>query len=93
MEPTVSVIIPAYNVAPYIGETLQSVFAQTFTDYEVIAINDGSPDVVEFEEAQGKFTGARNAFKKANKHYRKAKLTLAILLLRLSPRLLSCLYT
>lgn len=49
MEPTVSVIIPAYNVARYIGETLQSVFAQTFTDYEVIVINDGSPDIAELE--------------------------------------------
>jgi len=47
----VSVIIPAYNVAPYIVETLESVFAQTFTDYEVIVINDGSPDTDEFERA------------------------------------------
>jgi glycosyltransferase involved in cell wall biosynthesis len=45
----VSVIIPAYNVAPYIGETLESVFAQTFTDFEVIIINDGSQDTEEFE--------------------------------------------
>jgi len=49
--PKVSVIIPAYNVAPFIGETLDSVFAQTFTDYEVIVINDGSPDSDEFERA------------------------------------------
>jgi glycosyltransferase involved in cell wall biosynthesis len=47
--PAVSIIIPAYNVAPFIGETLQSVFAQTFADYEVIVINDGSPDTEEFE--------------------------------------------
>jgi glycosyltransferase involved in cell wall biosynthesis len=47
----VSVIIPAYNVAPFIGETLDSVFAQTFTDYEVIVVNDGSPDTEEFEHA------------------------------------------
>ena len=47
--PKISVIIPAYNVAPYIGETLESVFAQTFTDFEVIVINDGSPDTREFE--------------------------------------------
>jgi glycosyltransferase involved in cell wall biosynthesis len=47
--PTVSVIIPAYNTAAYIGETLDSVFAQTFTDYEVIVINDGSPDTAELE--------------------------------------------
>jgi glycosyltransferase involved in cell wall biosynthesis len=42
--PTVSVIIPAYNAAPFIGETLRSVFAQSFSDFEVIIINDGSPD-------------------------------------------------
>jgi glycosyltransferase involved in cell wall biosynthesis len=42
--PSVSVVIPAYNVAPYIGETLNSVFAQTFTDFEVIVVDDGSPD-------------------------------------------------
>jgi glycosyltransferase involved in cell wall biosynthesis len=47
--PRVSVIIPAYNIATFIGETLQSVFAQTFADYEVIVINDGSPDTEEFE--------------------------------------------
>jgi glycosyltransferase involved in cell wall biosynthesis len=49
--PSVSVIIPAYNVAPFIGETLESVFAQTFTDFEVIVVNDGSPDTEEFERA------------------------------------------
>ncbi len=47
--PTVSVIIPAYNAAMYIDEALQSVFAQTFSDYEVIVINDGSPDTDELE--------------------------------------------
>lgn len=49
--PAVSVIIPAYNVAPYIRETLESVFAQTFANYEVIVINDGSPDIEAFERA------------------------------------------
>lgn len=49
--PTVSVIMPAYNVAPYISETLDSIFAQTFSDYEVIVINDGSPDTAELERA------------------------------------------
>lgn len=42
--PLVSVVIPTYKHARYIEETLQSVFAQTFTDFEVIVINDGSPD-------------------------------------------------
>ena len=55
--PTVSVVIPAYNVAPYISETLESVFAQTFTDYEVIVVNDGSPDTEDFEQAIAPYLG------------------------------------
>ena len=39
-----SVIIPLYNKAPYVAKTLQSVFAQTFTDWELIVVNDGSTD-------------------------------------------------
>jgi glycosyltransferase involved in cell wall biosynthesis len=42
--PLVSVIIPVYNTAAYIGEALASVFAQSFKDLEVIVVNDGSPD-------------------------------------------------
>ena len=43
----VSVIIPAYNVAPYIAEALESLFAQTWRDVEAIVINDGSTDETE----------------------------------------------
>lgn len=39
-----SVVIALYNKAPYIGCTLASVLAQTFTDFEVIVIDDGSSD-------------------------------------------------
>jgi glycosyltransferase involved in cell wall biosynthesis len=42
--PTVSVIMPAYNVAPYIGEAIASVCAQTFRDFEVLVVDDGSTD-------------------------------------------------
>lgn len=49
--PCISVIIPAYNTAQYIGETLASVVAQTYTDFEIIVVNDGSPDTVELEAA------------------------------------------
>lgn len=42
--PAVSVIIPVYNVEKYIGRCLDSIFSQTFQDYEVIVVNDGSPD-------------------------------------------------
>src|SRR5260370_41753109 len=46
----VSVIIPAYNVVPYIAETLKSVFAQTKSAFEVIIVNDGSPYTEKLEE-------------------------------------------
>jgi glycosyltransferase involved in cell wall biosynthesis len=46
----VSVIIPAYNVVPFIKEALDSVFAQTYPHYEVIVVNDGSPDTPELEQ-------------------------------------------
>jgi len=49
--PRVSIVIPAFNVAPYISETLASVFAQSFSGFEVIIVNDGSPDTEEFERA------------------------------------------
>jgi glycosyltransferase involved in cell wall biosynthesis len=42
--PRVSIIIPTFNLARYIGRTLESVFAQTYTDYEVIVVDDGSTD-------------------------------------------------
>lgn len=42
--PVVSVIIPAYNRAELLGPTLESVLAQTYTDYEVIVVDDGSQD-------------------------------------------------
>lgn len=65
--PKVSVIIPAYNVAPYIGETLDSVFAQTFADYEVIVINDGSPDTEELERALARFVDRVSYLKQENR--------------------------
>jgi glycosyltransferase involved in cell wall biosynthesis len=44
MEPIVSVIMPAYNVTPYIARALNSVFAQSFQNFEVVVVNDGCPD-------------------------------------------------
>lgn len=42
--PKVTVLMPAYNAAKYIGEAIASVLKQTFTDFELLIINDGSTD-------------------------------------------------
>ena len=39
-----SLILPIYNVEKYLRECVDSVLAQTFTDFEVILVNDGSKD-------------------------------------------------
>ena len=49
--PAVSVVVAAYNAAAFIGDTLASVFAQTFEDFELVLVNDGSPDTAELESA------------------------------------------
>jgi glycosyltransferase involved in cell wall biosynthesis len=49
--PTVSVILPAYGVAKYIGAAVESVLQQTYTDYEIIVVNDGDPDTEALEAA------------------------------------------
>jgi len=53
--PMVSVIMPAYLVTKYIGEAITSVLNQTFTDYEIFVVNDGSPDTAELELALSPF--------------------------------------
>jgi glycosyltransferase involved in cell wall biosynthesis len=47
MSDLVSIIVPCYNQAQYLDEALQSVLDQTYTHWECIIINDGSPDNTE----------------------------------------------
>ena len=42
--PQVSVVIPVYNREAYVGQAINSILAQTFTDFEVVVIDDGSAD-------------------------------------------------
>lgn len=45
--PFFSVIIPVYNKEKFVAKTLKSVLAQTFTDFEIVIVNDGSTDTSE----------------------------------------------
>lgn len=44
MNEKISVIVPIYNVEPYLDKCLQSIVSQTYSNLEIILINDGSPD-------------------------------------------------
>lgn len=44
MKPKISVIVPIYNTEQYLPECIDSILSQTFSDFELILVNDGSPD-------------------------------------------------
>lgn len=48
MQKKVSIVIPAYNVAPYIGASLRSVIGQTYRNIEILVVNDGSTDATAY---------------------------------------------
>jgi len=45
-QPIVSIIIPSYNAEKFVGEAIQSALDQTYSDFEVIIIDDGSAKVL-----------------------------------------------
>ena len=62
----VSVIIPAFRSAGHIKQALCSVFAQTFRDYEVLVVNDGSPDTDLLEQVLSPYEKRIRYFKQTN---------------------------
>ena len=42
--PEISVIVPVYKVEEYLPQCIDSILAQTFTDFELLLVDDGSPD-------------------------------------------------
>jgi glycosyltransferase involved in cell wall biosynthesis len=65
--PRVSIIIPTYNTAHLIAACLDSIFAQTFQDFETIVVNDGSPDTPELEKVLQPYLDRIVYIKQANK--------------------------
>lgn len=65
--PEVSIIIPAYNSAAYIGEALESVFEQTYDRFEVIVVNDGSSDTADLERVLNRFPSKLRYIKQENR--------------------------
>ena len=42
--PKISVIVPVYKAEKYVGECIESILSQTYTDFELLLVDDGSPD-------------------------------------------------
>lgn len=64
--PLVSIIIPAYNAATYLEETIQSIYAQAYQSWELIIVNDGSTDTTaelmrSFKDSRIQSTTQKNA--------------------------------
>jgi glycosyltransferase involved in cell wall biosynthesis len=99
--PAVSVIMPAFNVAPYIGEAIESVLGQTYADLKLLVVNDGSTDgrdvIADAAEARGAIESGD--FAAASQHLTAlhhikggALLRLARFMARWTPSLLSTAY-
>lgn len=71
--PSVSVIIPVYNCEKYVGPAIDSVLAQTYRDFELIVVNDGSTDGT--PEVLSKYAGKIVRIDQENKNVAEARNT------------------
>src|SRR3989338_6124930 len=63
--PEVSVLMPAYNAGKYIGEAIESILHQTFTDFELVIVDDGSTDntwdiIQEYKKTDNRIVAIKN---------------------------------
>jgi len=65
--PLLSVVVPAYQCADSIANALDSVSAQTFSDYEILVVNDGSPDTDALEQSLLAYESKIRYFKQENR--------------------------
>ena len=73
--PRVSVVIPVFNAAALVAAALRSVFAQTFGDFEVMLVDDGSEDHEALSAAITEFSGRVRCIRQANGGPAKARNT------------------
>ena len=71
--PLVSVIIPCYNDGQYLDDSVSSIKAQTFTDTEIIIVNDGSTDTATLEKLNSFTDPSITVLNKSNGHLSSAR--------------------
>ena len=66
MNPRISVIVPVYKVEQYLSRCVESLLSQTYKNFEIILVDDGSPDIcpVMCDEYEEKYKKIRTLHKK-----------------------------
>jgi len=80
--PFFSIVIPVFNKEKFVAKTINSVLAQTFIDYEIILINDGSTDksdveILQFDDARIRYFSKPNEGVAVTRNFGIAKATAA----------------